>query len=199
MTQRIAALVCAGLLTEAAPCRADQAADSEVPHAHRLSADPDAAPRRENAIYGMFGLATPVGVVGVEGVHRLGSLELTAGVGLGASAANSEPNPPVGHVLQWAVMPRFRLAGDDHLALLFGEGLSGGQYSSDILSFCEEPPCYYSTRYVVWLNSELSVEQWFSHLTLRYFWGIAAGCDATDCTERRHVIPYLGMGIGYAF
>lgn len=196
---RIVAFTLAGLLVGASSAQADRAADPEVPHSHDASVEPDPLPRRENGVYWIFGFGTPVGITGVEAVHRLGSMEIAAGVGMGGAASLSEANAPLRHVLQWAVMPRFRIGGDDHLAVLVGEGLSGGEYGNGALELCEEPPCSFPTKYVVWLNSELAIEQWWSHLTMRYFLGLAAGCDVSDCVDGHRIIPYLGLGVGYAF
>lgn len=205
MTLRIAFLASALLIAGTwCPARADQIGDAEVPQPHRTSlVEPDLPPPRANAIYAVFGLGTPVGLLGFEAVHRFGAMEIAVGLGLGAAASGSEPNPPLGHELQWAVMPRFRIAGDDHFALTFGAGLSGGQYGSGVLSFCEEPPCTYPTNYVVWVNTELALEKFWSRFTMRYFLGLAVGCDVDACgatlARREDAIPYLGLGLGYAF
>jgi len=204
MTVRIALLVVAVLMGEARSARGDQIGDPEIPHLHRTPAvETDRPPPRANAIYAIFGFGTPVGLFGFEGVHRFGAVEMAVGLGLGAAASGSEPNPSLGHDLQWAVMPRFRIAGDDYFALTFGEGLSGGQYGNGVLEFCEETPCRYPTRYVVWANTELALEKFWSHVTLRTFLGLAIGCGVAACgatlEDREDVIPYLGIGLGYAF
>ena len=204
MTIRIAFLALAVLIAETRPARADQLGDPENPHLHRTPpVETELPPPRANAIYAIFGVGTPVGLFGFEAVHRFKALEIAAGVGIGGAASGSEPNPSLGHELQWAVMPRFRIAGDDYFALTFGAGLSGGQYGSGVLSFCEEPPCRYGTDYVVWANTELALERFWSRVTMRYFLGLAVGCDVAACgatlARREDVIPYLGLGLGYAF
>ncbi len=204
MILRIALLALAVLIAETCPAGADQLGDPEVPHLHRSPpVEPERPPPRANAIYAVLGIGTPIGFFGFEGVHRFGAMEIAVGLGLGAAASGSEPNPPLGHELQWAVMPRFRIAGDDYFALTLGAGLSGGQYGSGVLSFCEEPPCTYPTNYVVWANTELALEKFWSRLTMRYFLGLAVGCDVDACgatlARREDVIPYLGLGLGYAF
>ncbi len=197
MTARIAFLALALLIAGTSTARADRIGDPEAPHFHQTPpVETELPPPRANAIYGIFGFGTPVGIFGFEAVHRFRTMEIAAGLGLGVGAGSSSP-------LQWAVMPRFRLAGDDHFALTFGEGLSGGQYGSGVLSFCEEPPCTYPTRYVVWANTELALETFWSHLTMRYFLGLAVGCGVAACgatlEDHEDVIPYLGLGLGYAF
>ncbi len=204
MTIRSVFLAWAALSVGMRPARAEQLGDPETPHFHRAPpVETDLPPPRANAIYSIFGFGTPVGIFGLEAVHRFGAMELALGLGLGLAASGSEPTPSVGHELQWAVMPRFRIAGDDYFALTFGEGLSGGQYGSGVLSFCEEPPCHYPTSYVVWANTELALETFWSRVSSRYFLGLAVGCEVTACAatlqERRDVIPYLGIGLGYAF
>jgi hypothetical protein len=204
MTLRVAFLALAVLVAETCPARAEQLGDPEVPHLHRARpVEPELPPPRANAIYAVLGLGTPVGFFGFEGVHRFGAMEIAVGLGVGAAASGSEANPSLGHDLQWSVMPRFRIAGDDYFALTFGEGLSGGQYGNGVLDFCEEQPCWYPTSYVVWANTELALETFWSHVTSRYFLGLAVGCAVAACgstlEDHQDVIPYLGVGLGYAF
>ena len=153
--------------------------------------------RRETAIYFMVGAGVPVGYVGFEGVHRLGSLlEVSAGVGAGGSALNSEMNPSLGHVLQWAVMPRLRV-GNDHNVLTIGVGISGGNFGSTLaFDGCDSnTPCT-ETRYVLWANLEAGGEHWLnSGFALRYFAGYGHGFASGDSFN----IPYFGAGLGYAF
>jgi hypothetical protein len=161
-------------------------------------ADEDDEPRRrETATYFMLGAGTPVGFVGFEGVHRLGSrLEVSAGVGAGASAGNSEMNPSLGHLLQWAVMPRLRV-GNDHHVLTVGVGLSGGNFgSTSAFDGCDSnTPCA-ETRYVVWANVEAGGEHWLNRgFALRYFAGYGHGFANGGSLN----IPYFGLGLGYAF
>ncbi|HEY5090474.1 MAG TPA: hypothetical protein VIK30_10915 [Polyangia bacterium] len=153
--------------------------------------------RRDTAIYFLAGAGTPVGFAGFEGVHRLGArLEVSAGVGAGASAGNSEMNPSLGHVLQWALMPRLRM-GDDHDVLTIGVGISGGDFGNTLaFDGCDSnTPCAES-RYVVWANVEAGGEHWLnSGFAVRYFAGYAHGFASGDSFN----IPYFGFGLGYAF
>ena len=163
---------------------------------------------RDTAVSYVGGAGTPVGVAGVEVVHHLGSLfEISSGVGIGYSAAASEPHPGLGHVLQWAVMPRLRL-GSETGSLTLGAGISGGNYGAT--SFCTEDPCNtstsnYPTGYVLWSNFEIGGEQWWPNgFALRYFVGYGHGwCVNGTCRsaigESTVNTPYFGFGLGYAF
>jgi hypothetical protein len=178
----------------------------------------DTAPA--TAAYGVAGFGTPVGSLGLEAVHRLTpSVELTAGVGLGLSAAKNGPSGAA-HVLQWAVMPRYRV-GTARAALTLGVGLSGGNYSHTRASLCgadfEELECNSpgSWRYTLWGNFEIGGEHWFqSGFAFRYFAGYgrvlaqgARNCAATtfDCDDvpgssfPYYNIPYFGLALGRAF
>ena len=102
--------------------------------------------RRGSAIYGMLGW-TPVGGIGLEGVHRLGSMfEITAGLGIGRNAVDPAAEKlGIGNPVQGAVMPRLRL-GSDTKALTLGVGISGGNYAD--LSTCGwDFECRQSTIY----------------------------------------------------
>jgi hypothetical protein len=163
------------------------------------------ARRRTHAVYLMLGFGSPVGGLGLEGVQRFGShFELAAGFGVGDAAGSSESHPGLGHVLQWALMPRLRL-GDDATALTVGAGISGGEYGDgflqDFFRFCDEGPCpttnpAYPTRYVIWSNFETGVEHWWRNgFATRLFVGFAHGFASADSFN----LPYLGFGLGYAF
>lgn len=159
--------------------------------------------RRTRAVYVMLGFGSPVGGLGLEGVQRFGSqFELAAGFGVGDAAASSEPNPGLGHVLQWAVMPRLRLGGKA-TALTVGAGISGGEYGAGFLrgflQFCDQDQCPkspYPTQYVIWSNLETGFEHWWRNgFAIRAFAGYAHGFAVGDSFN----LPYLGVGMGYAF
>lgn len=161
------------------------------------------APRRTDAVYLILGFGSPVGGAGLEVVQRLGShFELAAGVGIGDAAANSEAHSGLGHVVQWALMPRLRL-GDDATALTVGAGISGGEYGDgflrELLAFCDEGPCPnppYPTQYVIWTNFEAGFEHWWRNgFAMRFFFGYGHGFASGDSFN----LPYLGFGLGYAF
>ena len=153
-------------------------------------------PPPTTAVYFQIGGGAPTGIIGLEGVHRFGpTLEVGGGVGIGASASNSERNPSIGHVLQWAVMPRWRI-GRDRDALTLGAGLSGGNFGkASVFEGCDSnEPCY-SVEYVLWANVEAGGEHsWRSGFSLRYFGGYARSINAD-----KGGIPYFGFGLGYSF
>lgn len=172
---------------------------------------PDPAPRRR-AIYCVLGVATPIGFVGFEGVFRLGALfEVAGGFGVGGSATQAETNASVGHALQWTLMPRLRL-GDDHHAFTAGAGISGGEYGGFDL-FGVGPGCHsdndpcsggFQTRYSLWANLEIGGEHWGrSGFALRYFLGLARGMTldpvGSSVNGQTLLLPYFGLGLGYAF
>jgi hypothetical protein len=170
------------------------ASDEEVPRANPPGIRPaqvieSPPPRRDWEIYGVFGFGTPVGIAGLEGVHRFGELlELSVGLGNGISASNA---------LQWSVMPRLR-GGDEGDAFTFGVGLSGGEYAGLCIGCGKDDtttlnPAYYT----VWANFEIGGE----HLSregfaFRYFLGIAQDIRASRASLP---VPYVGVGFGYAF
>jgi hypothetical protein len=157
---------------------------------------------RHTAIYWVGGFATPVGVAGLEAVHRIGQwFELAGGLGIGFAAAGSEPHAPLWHVLQWAAMPRLRL-GDDHGAFTAGAGISGGNYAN--ISFFCDGDCSnntYPVSYFLWSNVELGGEWWWSSgFAMRLFGGFAHGwCVSDTCVHAVTNLPYLGWAFGYAF
>jgi hypothetical protein len=179
-------------------------------------ADDTGGPAPRGAVYAVAGLGTPVGFFGFEGVYRIvPSLELAAGAGLGFSTEGTADNDQL-HVLQWAVMPRYRL-GTDRNALTVGLGLSGGNYSHSYLSLCgsqeDEPNCNTpeSWRYTLWANLEIGGEYWAtSRFAFRYFAGyghvLAQGaqhCEPSpstcwvDASNLPYAnIPYFGVALG---
>ncbi len=148
------------------------------------------------ALYGVLGLGTPLGVLGLEGVHRLGNrFELSVGFGegyfLGAGAKWTG--------IQWTAMPRLRLGNAGTL----GAGLSGGNWAGEISWFgpgndCIGSPCPSpSVHYVVWGNLEVGSEHWLrAGLAVRFFAGLSQALTGATFPIP---IPYLGVGIGYAF
>jgi hypothetical protein len=162
------------------------------------------APARTSAVYLLTGAGSPLGFLGLEGVHRLGPMvEVSGGLGRGFSAVGSQKNSPIAHDLQWAVMPRLRTGNDRHTGTL-GVGVSGGNYGNVYL-FCDQGcPTSYATSYVLWANFEIGGEHWWGFgLALRYFLGYAVGCTSASCSRTPAGgslrFPYLGIGIGYAF
>jgi hypothetical protein len=188
------------------PSPAPHVDDIERPRRHRRVERPEAtSPPRRTAIYGIQGLGAPVGVFGLEAVQRLGALfEVAVGVGLGGSAMESQKNASLGHLLQWSFMPRLR-AGDDHNAVTFGAGVSGGQYGGiNLFGFgpgctSDDLPCGdFPTHYTLWTNVELGGEHWTRHgVAFRYFLGVAY--DALRPPANAEAFPYAGMGLGRAF
>jgi hypothetical protein len=143
--------------------------------------------------------------MGLEGVHRFGdSFELAAGFGNGLAAEGAQPNAGLGHALQWAVMPRLRL-GDDRNALTLGAGLSGGEFSFHWLCIgCgtdASGPTSVPTYYTFWSNFEIGGEHWSQGgFAIRYYLGLAhATMLGAPSPNDIATIPYLGIGLGYAF
>jgi hypothetical protein len=181
------------------------------------TADPGGASPR-GAIYAVAGLGTPVGFFGLEGAYRiLPELEVALGTGLGLSTEKNAYNDQL-HVLQWAVMPRYRV-GAGRNVLTLGVGLSGGNYSHIYASLCgsqeELPECNApgSYRYTLWTNVEIGGEYWAaSFLAFRYFvgYGHILAQGAQHCDERSSFdcsddpggsfpyanIPYFGIALG---
>lgn len=179
---------------------------SELPDAPTPEMIEDFYRVRRTAIYGLFGFGTPVGVVGLEGVHRFGEwFELTAGFGNGLGAMAAQPNGHFGHALQWAVMPRLRV-GNDNNAFTLGAGLSGGEFSGEVLCIgCDDGgsfgPRNDPTHYTLWTNFEIAGEHWSRDgLAIRYFLGLTHGTMfGVPASESSGTLPYLGLGVGYAF
>ncbi len=164
--------------------------------------------------YGVLGLGTPVGFLGLEGAYRIvRDLEITAGAGVGLSTVDGAAN-----ALQWAVMPRYRVGGDRR-ALTVGLGLSGGNYSHSYVSLCgseeellecNQPEGW---RYTLWANAEIGGEYWAaSRFALRYFGGFGhvlaqgaqqCGASPLGCSAASNLpyttIPYFGIALGSWF
>ncbi len=155
---------------------------------------------RATAIYWIVGLGAPLGIGGFEGVHHFWStpFELAVGVGNGLSAIASRKDASLAQTFQWAVMPRVRL-GNEADTLTLGVGVSGGQYGD--IPFGDGPIDTFSTKYFLWGNFEIGGEHWSrSGFAIRYFLGIASGCAVASCEKAdRRVLPYLGLGLGYAW
>lgn len=186
-----------------------------LPVAAQTAYPSERSPR--GAIYAVAGLGTPVGFFGLEGVYRIvPQLEVALGMGLGLSAEQTADNNQL-HVLQWALMPRYRV-GEGRNVLTVGAGLSGGNYShvyaslcggDDEVAECNSPGSY---RYTLWSNVEVGGEYWAASLVaFRYFVGyghiLAQGaqhCDqpSFDCSDDPPGsfpyanIPYFGIAVG---
>jgi hypothetical protein len=217
-------VVAYGSRSKAAEVPVPQSGDAESPRAtpaQEVQQAPDPPPAvsieeaepsspRRRAIFLELGVATPIGFFGFEGVHRFGEFfEVSAGIGIGESAVESKTNS-FGGTLQWSLMPRLRL-GNDHSAFTVGAGISGGEYGGfDIADsgpgcYSDSAPCDrpFPTRYSLWGNLELGGEHWTSSgFALRYFIGLARGMTVGPIGSSRYdqtVLPYLGLGLGYAF
>jgi len=157
---------------------------------------------RTTAVYGVVGLGTPVGLVGVEIEQMVvPNLSLSAGAGWGAA------NAP-----QLAAMLHF-LAGGVRSKVTIGVGASHGKYQW--VEFpcidCENGPVTKSGN-VTWGNIEVGGEHRFwSGFALRYFGGYGhiiggdlvcdnapAGCGPYYQSDGYNVI-YTGIGVGGAF
>jgi hypothetical protein len=164
------------------------AAEEEVPE----------PPARQSAVFYMMGLGTPIGGLGAEGVHRLGSVgEIAVGAGMGFPVPH--PGSPSNSDFQWAIMPRLIVPGDGRARLTFGAGLSGGHFE-DICGVDPAEGCN-NRRYVLWGNVELGAEFWGTWgFAMRVFLGLASEVVPGDPkTSDRTQLPYGGFGLGYAF
>jgi hypothetical protein len=150
-----------------------------------------------NAVYGVVGLAAPLGGAGLEAVRRFGSaFEVSAGLGAGITALRAHSGSP----LQWSVMPRLRVGSTPRHSLTFGAGVSGGNIGDIPLwcdEYCDAPGTSYPTHYWLWANFEIGGEHWINRFAIRYFTGYARGCQLDSCTALG--LPYVGVGFGVAF
>ena len=106
--------------------------------------------QRTTTVYGVLGVATPVGFVGVEGVHRFGSrFQLSLGVGEGYQALKGGRRPL--EALQLSLMPRLRLGGP-RAAFTLGMGASVGRFAlpTGEASGVTSP---FRTNYALWITS----------------------------------------------
>ena len=182
---------------------------------------PEPVPRK-TSIHAVAGFGTPVGEIGIEAVHRFESnFEVAAGIGAGANALEAAAKgSPIGNPVQWAMMPRLRLGGA-RSALTMGAGISGGNYA--VIRGCglgqsleQDGGCAGSSvlavGYVLWSNLEIGGEVWNpTGLSFRYFVGYghvltpgALHCvnslpPCTNPPSEGQDLPYIGLGIGYAF
>jgi hypothetical protein len=157
---------------------------------------------RSTAVFGIVGLGTPVGLIGVEIEQMVEShLSLSAGAGWGVA------NAP-----QLAAMIHF-LAGGVRSKVTFGVGASHGQYKwEEFPCFdCENGPVTKSGN-VTWGNIEIGGEHRFwSGFALRYFGGFGhivsgdlvcdnapSGCGPYYQNDGYNII-YTGIGVGGAF
>jgi hypothetical protein len=101
-------------------------------------------------------------------------------------------------------MPRLRL-GNDRNGFTLGAGLSGGEFSFQWLCIgCGEEASgrtTYPTYYTLWSNFEIGGEYWSrSGFAIRYYLGLAhATMLGAPPSNGLATIPYLGIGLGYAF
>jgi hypothetical protein len=166
--------------------------------------DDEPEPVHHSSLYFVTGLGAPLGFAGIESVTRVAPwLEISGGLGLGLNASESEPQPSLGHMLQWSVMPRLYLSTSQFVGLTLGAGVSGGNYA-DPLFFCidcDPAPTSYPVSYFLWGNVEFGGEVWTPFgLAGRLFVGYAHGwCTSSSCVSASTDIPYLGGGVGYAF
>lgn len=144
------------------------------------------------------GLGTPVGVIGVEGSHRIGDVDLGVGIGqpLGSTLVGAAAP-------QLAVMPRLLLG-----PATIGVGLSGGRFDAFSLDGVD------ADTYALWANAEVGAMKTFaSGLFVRGFAGVGirvadSGFDcvegsANNCMDEASSasrwLPYLGATVGKAF
>jgi hypothetical protein len=164
--------------------------------------EPEPVPH--SSLYFVTGLGAPVGVLGIESVTRVVPwLEISGGLGIGLNASESEPQPSLGHMLQWSVMPRLFLSTSQVVGLTIGLGASGGNYANpDFFCIdCDTGPTSYKVSYFIWANAEIGGEVWMPFgLAARMFAGYGhAWCASSSCVSASTDIPYLGIGVGYAF
>jgi hypothetical protein len=164
--------------------------------------EPEApAPPIRSSVSFVTSFGGPLGFAGIESVTRVAPwLEISGGLGLGWAAADSEPNPGLGHMLQWSVMPRL-LLGNEVGGLTIGAGVSGGNYSDEFFCIDDDCPSTYPVSYTLWGNAELGGEAWTpSGVALRIFagWAHALWANGTHGSASTD-FPYLGGGVGYAF
>jgi len=175
--------------------------------ARAMAADDDAASPFEakpTAVYLVFGLGTPVGLMGAEIEQTLAP---NASISVGAGWGVAGP--------QGAAMLRL-LSGGERSKFTLGGGVSGGKYNWQEFCFdCEDAAT--KTGTVAWANVEVGGEHRFwSGFAIRYFGGyghVVAGdlaCDAGPSTSsldnclRYHqddgkTLVYTGIALGGAF
>jgi hypothetical protein len=179
---------------------------------------PESVPRK-TSIHAIVGFGAPVGLLGIEVAHVFGStFEVSTGIGSGQNASVAASRGiAIGNSLQWAVMPRLRVAGDT-TTFTVGAGISGGNYA--VIRHCgfivpnEDCTTVFvpEAGYVLWGNLEMGWEiQSPGGFSLRGFVGYghvltpgALHCVnsvpncATSPSEGQD-LPYVGLGAGYAF
>ncbi|HTL84011.1 MAG TPA: hypothetical protein VL856_02430 [Acidimicrobiia bacterium] len=162
---------------------------------------------RRVEVSGTAGVATPLGMFGIEGtyvVHR--NLEVGLGVGL-ANVINigdtGAPDP------QLAIMPRFRIPVGSFTFTL-GAGLSGGPYTVASSPFADGP-YEEKTSAALWLNGEAGAEYFLNN---GMFFGAYLGGGKVIAHARVNdpdgnatmnplvgadALPYLGLRVGHSF
>jgi hypothetical protein len=154
---------------------------------------------RPTALYAQMGLGTPIGFLGLE-VERTVAPELA----ISAGAGFGETGP------QFAAMMRPHYGGD-RSKVVFGAGLSGGDYSWREL--CYDELCAEKRGIVAWANFEIGGEHRFRNgFAMKYFWGygrivggdlVCVGETADNCVrfyqDDGRQLLYTGFALGYAF
>jgi hypothetical protein len=164
----------------------------DVPHSDDGG---DAWSRRPFAIMGVYGVGTPVGILGVVVEYTpIRAITLSAGVG-GSDGA------------QFAFTPRVSLPLSDYVSFSVGGGVSGGHYREH--SLYDGPGREW--RRAIWANGEASME---GRLTKGFSWraflgvGQVLNTPSSACMDDEGVpcsrtdlpsIVYLGGAFGYAF
>ncbi len=155
---------------------------------------------KPNALYAHFGVATPLGFVGLEAERALAPVfAVSVGAGYGLMGP------------QIALMPRVTL-GTGASAMILGVGLSWGKYGSHTVCF-DDDSCAQISGTPVWANTEIGgVYRWHDGLSFKYFGGfgrtvagdLACAGDAYDQCVASHSasglkIIYTGFAFGQAF
>jgi hypothetical protein len=80
--------------------------------------------------------------------------------------------------------------------------ISGGGYTHQFCVVCDGPPKTLPTYYTLWTNAELAGEHWSQGFAFRFFLGSAFGASVSrvpNGTASTYIIPYVGIGLGFAF
>lgn len=123
--------------------------------------------------------------------------QVSAGLGLGLFALGKEPKLHA-DVLQWSLMPRLIVSGDNSRHLSLGVGASGGGYGvASGCSFLTNLACAYSLKYVIWANAEVGWESWRPNgFAMRVFGGFGHGFSVSGGGFN---LPYAGISLGYSW
>jgi hypothetical protein len=163
------------------------------------AADASEFESKPNAIYAQFGLATPLGLAGLEAERRLSPVfSVSVGAGYGLLGP------------QIAAMPRVTV-GSGPSALVLGIGLSRGKYASSICF--DDDSCASISGTPTWVNTEVGgIYRWSGGISFKYFGGfgrtvagelICGGGAADQCVASHSAsgleIIYTGFAFGQAF